>query len=273
MADAERRAGGTDRLEGIRAARDVFYEGEIAERIIEFIRDNPVEDASGASHAGLLSTGDFAEWSARIEDPLGFNYRGLDVYKCSSWTQGPVFLQQLSLLEGFDLRALGHNSADYLHTLIECTKLAFADREAYYGDPDFDGPPPDRLLSREYNDMRRGMIEQTASLEMRPGDAGAGFPAYADRRRCRRQQARAGRRHPPCAGPRAGPRPYRRHHASGRGRPRGQHGGRDAERRLAWHVAGSQGAWVSAWNPWPDVLPELPNAPTPSNRASVPERP
>ena len=179
MADAEKRAGGADRLAGIKAARDVFYKGEIAERIVEFIRGNPVEDASGASHTGLLSTADFAEWSARIEDPLGFNYRGLDVYKCSSWTQGPVFLQQLALLEGFDLRALGHNSADYLHTLIECTKLAFADREAYYGDPDFDGPPPDRLLSREYNDARRAMIDQTASLEMRPGDAGAGFPAYA----------------------------------------------------------------------------------------------
>ena len=81
---------------------------------------------------------DLAEWHAALEEPVTFNYRGLDVYKCPSWTQGPVFLQQLALLEGYRPAALGHNSADYLHLVIECAKLAFADREAYYGDPLFD---------------------------------------------------------------------------------------------------------------------------------------
>ena len=132
---AERAAAGRGRVAGIEAARDAFYKGEIAERIIDFITANPVEDASGSAHAGLLTYDDFAEWEADFEEPVSFNYHGLEVSKCSSWTQGPVFVQQLSLLQGFDLAAMGHNSADYLHTVIECAKLAFADREAHYGDP------------------------------------------------------------------------------------------------------------------------------------------
>jgi gamma-glutamyltranspeptidase/glutathione hydrolase len=103
------------------------------------------------------------------------------VHKCSSWTQGPVFLQQLALLEGYDLPAMGHNSAEYLHTLIECAKLAFADREAYYGDPLFDDVPFDALLSPEYAARRRELIGDCASLEMRPGDVGRGLPEYAIR--------------------------------------------------------------------------------------------
>ena len=110
---------------------------------------------------------------------MSVNYHGLDVHKCSGWTQGPVFLQQLTLLEGFDLAAMGHNSADYLHTLIECAKLAFADREAHYGDPKIDDVPFDRLLSKAYAAERRALVGDQASLEMRPGDAGGGFPAYA----------------------------------------------------------------------------------------------
>ena len=179
MVVAEKNASATDRLQGIKAARDVFYKGEIAERIVDFIRRNPVADASGKSHAGLLSTQDFADWSAGIEDTVSINYRGLDVHKCSAWTQGPVFLQQLTLLQGFDLKALGHNSAEYLHTVIECAKLAFADREAYYGDPLFDDPRLEILLSREYTEARRAMVEHTASLAMRPGDTGDGTPEYA----------------------------------------------------------------------------------------------
>ena len=92
--------------------------------------------------------------SYEFDEPVSVNYHGLDVHKCSSWTQGPVFLQQLTLLEGFDLAAMGHNSTDYLHTLIECAKLAFADREAHYGDPKFDDVPFDRLLSTAYADER-----------------------------------------------------------------------------------------------------------------------
>ncbi len=179
MCRAEAAAQHRGRVAGIEAARDVFYKGEIAERIVDYIGNNPVEDASGIAHAGLLSYEDVAGWHATVEPPVSVNYRGVDVHKCSSWTQGPVFLQQLTLLEGFDLPALGHNSADYVHTWIECAKLAFADREAYYGDPLFDDVPFDVLLSKEYAAARRDLIGAQASLTMRPGAAGNGVPDYA----------------------------------------------------------------------------------------------
>ncbi len=179
MCQAEAEAKGKGRVAGIEAARDVFYKGEIAARIVEFITQNPVEDATGRAHTGLLSCEDMAAWHAEVEEPISYTFEGLEVHKCSSWTQGPVFLQQLALLEGFDLKGMGHNSADYLHTVIECAKLAFADREAYYGDPAFDRVPLDVLLSEAYNTDRRGLVGQEASLEMRPGDVGNGIPSYA----------------------------------------------------------------------------------------------
>ena len=179
MSAAEREARGRGRSAGIEAARDAFYKGPIAERIVEFIAANPVEDASGSAHVGLLSYDDLAGWRASVEEPVTYAYKGLDVHKCPPWTQGPVFLQQLAILDGLDLRAMGHNSADYLHVCVEAAKLAFADREAYYGDPLFDHVPFDVLLSRGYNEGRRGLIGDRASFEMRPGDAGDGVPAYA----------------------------------------------------------------------------------------------
>jgi gamma-glutamyltranspeptidase/glutathione hydrolase len=169
-------ASGGSRAAGLEAARDAFYEGPVAERILEFITKNPVQDASGSAHTGLLSAGDFAEWRAAVEEPVSFRYRGLDVHKCGPWTQGPVFLQQLALLEGLDLTAMA--AADYLHTWVECAKLAFADREAYYGDPLFDDVPLDALLSRDYAAERRGLVGEKASLELRPGDIGRGVPGY-----------------------------------------------------------------------------------------------
>jgi len=179
MSESEQSVRSRGRTAGIEAARDAFYRGRIAERIVDFITNSPVEDASGAAHTGLLCYEDMADWHAAIEEPVCFNYRGLDVHKCPSWTQGPVFLQQLALLEGFDLGKLGHNSADYLHTLIECAKLAFADREAYYGDPLFDDVPFDLLLSKGYASQRRGLVGEEASRELRPGDTGGGVPGYA----------------------------------------------------------------------------------------------
>jgi len=175
---AEKAAQHKGRIAGLAAARDAFYEGEIAARIVDFITEHAVEDGSGSAHTGLLACQDVAEWRAAVEEPVTINYRGLDVHKCSAWTQGPVFLQQLALLEGFDLQALGHNSADYLHTWIECAKLAFADREAYYGDPHFDDVPFDVLLSKEYAARRRALIGAEASRELRPGDVGRGVPDY-----------------------------------------------------------------------------------------------
>ncbi len=179
MCRAEEQAKGKGRLASIEAARNAFYQGEIAERIVEFITSHPVVDATRREHAGLLSYEDLAGWRAEVEASVSFNYRGLDVHKCSSWTQGPVFLQQLAILEGFDLRGMGHNSAGYLHTWVECAKLAFADREAYYGDPRFDRVPFDVLLSKEYAARRRELIGEAASLEMRPGTVGGVFPEYA----------------------------------------------------------------------------------------------
>ncbi len=196
MCRAEEAASGKGRVAGIEAAKKAFYSGEIAETIIAYIERNPVRDASGSEHAGLLSYEDMAEWQPTLEEPVSFNYRGLDVFKCPSWTQGPVFLQQLALLEGFDLNQMGHNSPDYLHTLIECAKLAFADREAYYGDPLFDDVPLDVLLSKDYAGRRRGLVAESASMEMRPGDTGSGVPEYAtvpvaeDNRRALQVEAR-----------------------------------------------------------------------------------
>lgn len=181
MCRAESEAAGRGRVAGIEAAADYFYRGPVAERIVEFIRTNPVEDASGVAHTGLLSLSDLADWQPRLESPISYRYQDLDVHKCPSWTQGPVFLQQLALLDRFDLAAMGHNSAQYLHTLIECAKLAYADREAYYGDTMFDEVPFDRLLSAEYNRSRRAMIGERAAREILPGDLGRGVPEYASR--------------------------------------------------------------------------------------------
>ena len=178
---AEKEAQHRGRTAGIQAARDAFYKGPIAEKIVEFITADPLPDASGSSHTGLLSYEDLAEWNATVESSVSLEYRGLEVHKCPAWTQGPVFLQQLSILEGFDLGKMGHNTAEYLHTWIETSKLAFADREAYYGDPAHDEVPMELLLSKDYAASRRSLIESTASLTMRAGDLGGGVPSYADR--------------------------------------------------------------------------------------------
>ena len=178
MVRAEDDAKGRGRVAGIEAARDAFYKGEIAERIIRYATDAPVMDASGEEHTALLSYEDMAEWEATVEEPAAIEYNGLDVFKCPSWTQGPTFLQHLSILDALDAGSMGHNSADYLHAWIESAKLAFADREAYYGDPAHDDVPFETLLSREYGAARAGEIGETASLELRPGDAGYGIPEY-----------------------------------------------------------------------------------------------
>jgi gamma-glutamyltranspeptidase/glutathione hydrolase len=174
---AERDVGG-GREAGIRAARDHFYTGPPPEAIERFLRE-PVRDATGESHAGLLSADDLARYRGRIEDAVCADYRGARVWKTPPWGQGPVFLQQLQLLAGFDLAAMGRHSTDALHTWIETAKLAFADREACYGDPDFVDVPLAALLSREYADTRRALVDPArASLVLRPGKGRlpAGWP-------------------------------------------------------------------------------------------------
>jgi gamma-glutamyltranspeptidase/glutathione hydrolase len=171
--DVETRNRGLGRAEAIQAAIDYWYKGEVADKIVAYMTKTEVRDASKRKHRGLLTKDDFAAWKPAVEAPVSVDYRGLTVFKCGPWTQGPVFLQQLRLLEGFDLKRLGHNSADYVHTVIESAKLAFADRERYYGDPTLVKVPMDRLLSKDYATARRKLIDaRKASLEMRPGDAG-----------------------------------------------------------------------------------------------------
>jgi len=172
VAEAERRERRWGRSAGLDAARDYFYRGPIARAIIDYMQTFKCRDVYGGEHHGLLTLEDLAGYRARIEEPVTVNYRGYDVYKCGPWTQGPVLLQQLNLLEGFDLAAMGHNTVEYLHTWVECAKLAFADREQYYADPDFVDVPLERLLSKEYAEERRKLVDpDAASMELRPGGA------------------------------------------------------------------------------------------------------
>jgi len=159
LSEADRTA--SSRSDGFSKARDLFYEGWIAKRIVDFVRDNEFLDASGKRNRGLIETDDLAEYEAKIEEPLSVDWMDLEVFKCPTWTQGPVFLQMLRILENFDLGALGHNSTDYIHLLVETMKLAFSDREKYYGDPVFDDVPIKMLLSKAYGKQRGRLIDMS----------------------------------------------------------------------------------------------------------------
>ena len=159
------------RSAALKAARDLFYKGEMASEIVRYQKEFKSRDANGFVSAGLLTEEDFAQYQARVEEPARTTYRGVDVYKAGFWSQGPVLLQALNILEGYDLKKLGHNSPAYIHLLAEAMKLAFADREWYYADPDFVGVPEAGLLSKEYAAERRKLIDlKKPSLEMRPGN-------------------------------------------------------------------------------------------------------
>ncbi len=145
-----------------------WYRGWVAEEFVAF-QEREWLDSSGERHAGLLSADDLARWEPRWEEPVSVDYHGYEVFKAGPWSQAPVFLQQLRLLEGFDLAAMGQGSAEYIHTITECAKLAFADREAWYGDPNFTDVPLDLLLSREYAAERRKLVGEQSSGELRPG--------------------------------------------------------------------------------------------------------
>jgi gamma-glutamyltranspeptidase/glutathione hydrolase len=159
----------------IDAALDCWYDGFVADAFLRF-QDQDWMDSSGARHRGLLAADDLRDWRPTYEVPVSVDYHGLTVLKAGPWSQGPVFLQQLRLLEGFDLPAMGHVSAEYVHTVTECAKLAFADREAWYGDPEFGDIPIDELLSREYADERRLLVGDESSPDLRPGSPGGREP-------------------------------------------------------------------------------------------------
>ncbi|MBV9736082.1 MAG: gamma-glutamyltransferase family protein [Acidisphaera sp.] len=174
-----REAVGPNREARIDAARNAWYRGFVAEAVDRFFRHNEVLDSSGRRHRGLLTADDFAGWSARIEDPVRYDYHGHTVLKCGPWSQGPVFLQQLALLRGLPVGEMDPIGADFVHTVVECAKLAFADREAFYGDPDHVRVPLETLLSDGYNARRRQLIEANASMALRPGEI-AGFETRVD---------------------------------------------------------------------------------------------
>ncbi len=159
----------SDRDGQIEAARRAFYEGFVAEAIGRFVDRAEVLDSTGQRNRGVITADDLAAWRAEWEAPIERTYRNYTVFKAGPWTQGPVLLQTLALLEGFDIAGMDPLGVEFVHTVVECMKLAFADREAYYGDPLFADVPIAPLLSRDYNDRRRRLVGDTASAALRPG--------------------------------------------------------------------------------------------------------
>ncbi|HEY1713374.1 MAG TPA: gamma-glutamyltransferase family protein [Solirubrobacteraceae bacterium] len=171
---AESRAAGDAREAQIEGARNAFLRGFVAEAIDGFLARAKVLDSTGERHRGLLAGEDLAAFEAVLEEPVGLDYHGHTILKTGPWGQGPVMLAQLALLSGFDLDAMDRTGPDFIHTVVECAKLAFADREAWYGDPRSVEVPLDALLSDEYAAQRRGLVGADASHELRPGRYGGG---------------------------------------------------------------------------------------------------
>ena len=162
MIDEESAHKGKGRVAGLQAARDAFYKGDIAQKIAKYHREN----------AGWVTAEDLAAYEVSFEEPVRTRFHGVDLYACGPWSQGPVLPQTLNLLSGFDLKAMGHNSPQYVHTIVESLKLSFADRHRYYGDPKFVQVPLDILLSPDYADERRKLI--------RADTAAPGMPEAGD---------------------------------------------------------------------------------------------
>src|SRR3954447_22436121 len=154
------------RSAGYKAARDLFYTGEIAKEMAAFMADN----------GGLMTYDDIAGFSVRLEDPIKVSYRDYEIYGCGPWSQGPTLPIALNILEGYDVKGLGHNSVEYLHLIAEALKAAFSDRHHHIGDPDFYPVPIDRLLSKEHGAAWRDRIDTAIAYpEMPPrSDVGGG---------------------------------------------------------------------------------------------------
>jgi len=187
----EAESAGSDRTAQIERARKAWSHGFVAEAIDKFCRTQDVMDVSGSPHKGVLSADDMARWVPTIEAPLTYDYGRYTVQKCGVWSQGPVMLQQLALLKGFRLDGLDPTSAEFIHLQIECAKLAYADREKFYGDPKFNDIPIQTLLSDAYNDERRKLISDKASLDFVPGSV-EGFGSVVKLRRAEGQREAVG---------------------------------------------------------------------------------
>ncbi len=192
----EAEAGGGSREQEIERARAAWSKGFVAEAIDTFCRNSDIMDVSGRRHRGVLTAQDMAGWLPTVETPVHLDYGSYRVFKPHAWTQGPVLLQMLALLKGYDLDRLAPTDPEFIHTWAECAKLAYADREAFYGDPQFFDVPMETLLSEAYNAERRKLVTAEASMEQRPGNidghggrvivkgaraagAGAGEPTFA----------------------------------------------------------------------------------------------
>jgi len=161
IATAEKQNARHGRHAALMAARDYFYRGPIGKRIGDYMQ----------THGGLLAASDLAGWHATVGVAAKGEYRGYEIYKTGFWAQGPMMIEVLNLLEGYDLKKMGQNSPEYIHTVTEALKLGFADRDRFYGDPNFVKIPTQELLSKNYAAVRRSLIdEQKASLAQRPGD-------------------------------------------------------------------------------------------------------
>jgi gamma-glutamyltranspeptidase / glutathione hydrolase len=161
-AESQARASGKDRKAAIYAAYDRFYRGDVARELVSAVR----------AQGGLFTTEDLANWKVKIEEPVHTSYKGIDVYKLTAWVQGPVMLQALNILENFDLKSMGYDSARYIHTLYQAMNLAYADRDFYYGDTSYSPPPPVKgLLSKEYARERAKLVNaEHNDADIRPGD-------------------------------------------------------------------------------------------------------
>ncbi len=169
VAEGAAASGGRDAA--INAARRTLREGFVADAIDNFSRNTEAMDVSGKRHSGLLTGSDLAAWQANYEDALTYNFGDYTIAKPGAWSQGPVFLQQLALLNGTDIGVMDPMGPDFIHVVVEAAKLAYADREAFYGDPNFVDVPIGELLSRDYNNRRRALINPNkASMELRPGE-------------------------------------------------------------------------------------------------------
>ena len=179
---AEAEAAGADRDAQIEAARRAWYEGFVAQAIEDFAAGTDIMDVTGRPHRGLLRGSDMAAWRASVEEPVRFDFHGVTVCKTGPWGQGPVFCQQLALLDGLGVDDLRPGSSTLIHTVTEAAKLAFADREAWYGDPRHSDVPLADLLSADYTAARRLLVTDQASAELLPGAPGGrqpALPAYA----------------------------------------------------------------------------------------------
>ena len=170
-------------------ARKIWSEGFVAAAVDRFCATQKVLDVSGRAHQGVLTGADMANWSASVEAPIGYDYGRYRVLKPGAWCQGLAALQQLALLKAFPLDGLDPTGPDFIHWQVEAAKLAFADRDTFYGDPAFVEVPVDVLLSDEYNDRRRTLIGAEASLEQRPGVIPGYGKAFAAREAIREREA------------------------------------------------------------------------------------